>query len=391
MSRPEVVLGPGEETLALAPESVSAPTVSGLAVQGRTLTEHHGGWEGEVGTYSYKWLRCKARTSQGTGGSCGAIPGASGQSYTLAQRRRGDVDRGAGDRRQQRRLERLDLRSRSKRSRPKSPLNTRPAGHHRHDPAGPDADACAKARWTNNAKAPAWQWLRCGATGSGCTAIAGATKKTYKLEGRRRGPRRWPSAKRSKTPSGTARRRRSAADARRPRSAAGARRHLAADDHRLRPAGADADRARRRLDGRTDQLLLRVEALLAHGHRMQSDLRRHQADLPADLGGRGAHDRGQGNGRQRRRLHARRTRPARRPSRASFPVDSSLPEIQGPAQQEQSLTRDHRDVEQRTQRIRLPVAAVQLRRVRLHGDQRRERAQLHPHRRRSWGPRSACA
>ncbi len=139
VSKPEVVLGTGEETLSLAPESVSAPTITGVAVQGRTLTEHHGGWEGEVASYSYKWLRCKGHTAQGTGTSCGAIPGASAQSYTLAAE-----DVGMWIEVQETALNSGGWNvasSEAARSDPaRSAAEHRPPGHHRDDPAGPDAE-----------------------------------------------------------------------------------------------------------------------------------------------------------------------------------------------------------------------------------------------------------
>jgi len=180
VSKPEVVLGTGEETLASAPESVSAPTISGLAVLGRTLTEHHGGWEGEVAGYSYKWLRCKGHTAQGAGAGCAAIPGAAGQSYTLAAEDVGTwievqetaLNSGGWNVASSEALEAIP---------PEVPLNTALPGITGTIQQGQTLSA-REGTWTNNAKAPAWQWLRCAATGSACTAISGATKKTYKLE-----------------------------------------------------------------------------------------------------------------------------------------------------------------------------------------------------------------
>lgn len=55
-----------------------APTITGNAVVGETLQEHHGAWEGIVETYIYEWQRCNAE-----GSSCTAIPGATADSYTL--------------------------------------------------------------------------------------------------------------------------------------------------------------------------------------------------------------------------------------------------------------------------------------------------------------------
>ena len=180
VSRPEVALGNGEETLAQAPEGLSAPTVTGLAVQGRVLSEHHGGWEGEVGAYSYKWLRCKSRTSQGTGGSCGAIAGANGQNYTLGGEDVGmwievqetAANSGGWNVATSEAVEAIP---------PEAPVNSAPPGVTGTIQQGQSLTV-REGTWTNNAKTPAWQWLRCSATGGGCTAITGATKKTYKLE-----------------------------------------------------------------------------------------------------------------------------------------------------------------------------------------------------------------
>ncbi len=180
VSRPEVVLAPGEEALQSAPESVSAPTLTGVAVQGKTLTEHHGGWEGEVGAYSYKWLRCKARTSQGSGSVCAAIPGAAGQTYTLGAEDVGmwievqesAANSGGWNVSSSEALEVIP---------PEAPVNTLAPAITGTIQQGQTLTV-REGTWTNNAKAPAWQWLRCSAAGGGCTAIAGATKKTYKLE-----------------------------------------------------------------------------------------------------------------------------------------------------------------------------------------------------------------
>src|SRR5262249_23997318 len=58
------------------PVNSSPPAISGFPQQGQTLTETHGSWNGNPGSYAYQWERC-------SGGSCQAIPGATDQSYTL--------------------------------------------------------------------------------------------------------------------------------------------------------------------------------------------------------------------------------------------------------------------------------------------------------------------
>jgi Putative amidase domain/PKD domain/Concanavalin A-like lectin/glucanases superfamily/WD40-like Beta Propeller Repeat len=56
------------------PESVVAPTISGVAKDGETLTAHHGEWHGEPTSYSYQWLSCKVGQTK-----CDEITGATGE------------------------------------------------------------------------------------------------------------------------------------------------------------------------------------------------------------------------------------------------------------------------------------------------------------------------
>jgi DNA-binding beta-propeller fold protein YncE len=58
------------------PVSTSAPTITGTAKQGQTLTEHHGQYLNVPTGYAYQWARCGA-------GSCTSISGATGQTHTL--------------------------------------------------------------------------------------------------------------------------------------------------------------------------------------------------------------------------------------------------------------------------------------------------------------------
>jgi hypothetical protein len=60
-----------------APVAASPPTISGVPVQGHRLTLWHGSWSGIPSTYSDQWEDC------GSTGTCVAIPGATGQTYTV--------------------------------------------------------------------------------------------------------------------------------------------------------------------------------------------------------------------------------------------------------------------------------------------------------------------
>ena len=72
----------GDALAYLAPPTpVSPPSIAGTATQGQTLTEAHGTWTNGPGalSYGYQWEDCDS-----AGANCAEIPGATGQSYTLA-------------------------------------------------------------------------------------------------------------------------------------------------------------------------------------------------------------------------------------------------------------------------------------------------------------------
>jgi hypothetical protein len=64
---------PGQQT----PSNVSAPSISGVAAPGETLSTSVGEWSGPNATYTFQWQRCDA-----AGGACGNA-GADGTSYAL--------------------------------------------------------------------------------------------------------------------------------------------------------------------------------------------------------------------------------------------------------------------------------------------------------------------
>jgi hypothetical protein len=61
-----------------APAEKTPPTISGLAEEGETLTEHHGEWTNAPSSYEYQWEDCNA-----SGESCSPIAKATGQTYQL--------------------------------------------------------------------------------------------------------------------------------------------------------------------------------------------------------------------------------------------------------------------------------------------------------------------
>ena len=65
--------------------NVTPPTISGITVQGQTLSANPGTWAGAPSGFTYQWARCDA-----AGANCAPIPGAIAQTYLL-----GTADAGA--------------------------------------------------------------------------------------------------------------------------------------------------------------------------------------------------------------------------------------------------------------------------------------------------------
>ena len=157
------------------PASFSAPTVSGSAVQGQTLSSTAGSWQHAPTGYTYQWLRCAA---SGTG--CANISGAAGSTYQLTAADGGQVVRsqvtatnGAGT------------------SAPAASTNSSvvipvPAATAPPVISGVAAAGKSLSVSTGTWNTPAtftYQWLSCNAKGTGCAPVAGATDNSYFLLG----------------------------------------------------------------------------------------------------------------------------------------------------------------------------------------------------------------
>ena len=155
------------------PTNTTAPSISGVAVEGEMLSADAGTWVGAPPpTLTDQWLRCDTH-----GANCAAIPGATGAAYAPSA---ADVNStlevtvtGTNS-----------VGSAAASSPPTAVVTAAPV-----DLALPSISgaatvaghlAAAPGSWAGvPAPAFAYQWLRCDAHGGGCTAIAGATDSAY--------------------------------------------------------------------------------------------------------------------------------------------------------------------------------------------------------------------
>ena len=76
--RPRSPSTPAGSGTASRPSAIVAPSVSGIAQAGQTLTTFAGSWTGAPTSFAYQWRRCDA-----TGGACTPIASATASTYTL--------------------------------------------------------------------------------------------------------------------------------------------------------------------------------------------------------------------------------------------------------------------------------------------------------------------
>ena len=155
------------------PTVVTAPTVTGTAQQGQTLTEHDGTWTGEPTGYTYQWLQCDS-----SGINCLPIAGATSQTYIPAA---GDVTYT---------IEVQETASNESGASspatseptpiivPPAPVNSKPPMISGTAQQGQTLTE-ENGEWTNEPTGYTYQWLECDSSGNNCTAISGATSQTY--------------------------------------------------------------------------------------------------------------------------------------------------------------------------------------------------------------------
>ena len=164
----------GRGVATTAPANAAAPTVSGTARQGQTLTASSGSWSGTLPiTYAYQWQRCNAG---GTG--CAGISGAHSATYLLVSSDVGHTIRvrvtatnsdGSGQ-------------AFSAPTGVIADLGNAPAATSQPYPSGTTIEGqtmtASNGTWSGTQPITfAYHWQRCTATA--CTDIGGATNQAY--------------------------------------------------------------------------------------------------------------------------------------------------------------------------------------------------------------------
>jgi hypothetical protein len=160
-----------------APANPAAPSISGTATQGQTLSAAKGSWTGSPTSYAYQWRDCDT-----SGANCTNISGTTASTYTLTANEVGDTVRvvvtasNAGGSTPATSSQTAVVQS----STPAAPTNTTTPSMSGTATQGQTLSA-AKGNWTGSPTSYAYQWRDCDTSGANCTNISGTTASTYTL------------------------------------------------------------------------------------------------------------------------------------------------------------------------------------------------------------------
>jgi hypothetical protein len=163
-------------TASSGPQNTSAPTVSGSAVVGATLTGSQGTWTGAGPiTYAYAWRRCDT-----SGGNCSDISGTNSTHYVPSGSDVGHKLKFAVDATNSNGTTRVAS-SATDTITAGGPANTA-APKITGTPTQGQTLTVSNGSWSGTTPITySYQWQRCDTSGNNCANIAAATKSTYTL------------------------------------------------------------------------------------------------------------------------------------------------------------------------------------------------------------------
>lgn len=159
-----------------APISTGAPTLTGAAQEGQTLTTSNGSWTNAPTSYTYAWSQCDA-----SGGSCSAITGATSAAYEAVTADVGKTLRVTVTATNTDGSTKATSAPSAVVSGATAPTNTAAPGISGSLAVGSTLTA-SKGTWNGAPTGFAFAWSRCDANGDDCAQIDGATGDTYALE-----------------------------------------------------------------------------------------------------------------------------------------------------------------------------------------------------------------
>ncbi len=188
VTTPEVILAGGEEYEPPYPTFTQRPTITGAAVEGDTLTAHHGSWENSPTSFQDKWFRCHGKTEEGVGATCSAITVTNGKGekepYVGETYVPSAEDVGLWIEVQERATDpggwEVAASLADQVATPSPPANVSPPTIAGAVEQGRTLTA-EEGSWSNAPSNPHWQWLRCSASGTECAAIAKGAKQTLNV------------------------------------------------------------------------------------------------------------------------------------------------------------------------------------------------------------------
>jgi hypothetical protein len=172
---PATALGATSRSAA-SPVNTSLPKITGTAAQSATLTASNGTWTGDDLTYAVQWTRCDT-----SGQACASIPGATSQTYVLAE---GDVGSTIRVR-----VVATNSSGQATATSAATDVVVSSSGPGPVNTSIPTISGTAAfgsrlaanpGSWTGTpAPTYSYQWQQCDASGQSCSNIPGATSSTY--------------------------------------------------------------------------------------------------------------------------------------------------------------------------------------------------------------------
>lgn len=158
-----------------APVNTAAPTLSGAAQEGQTITASNGGWSGAPTSFKYAWSQCDA-----SGGSCTTISGAATAGYVAATADVGHTLRVTVTATNSDGSTQATSAPSAVVSSATAPTNTAAPSISGSTAVGSTLTA-NEGTWNGSPTGYAFAWSRCDANGDSCARIDGATSDTYTL------------------------------------------------------------------------------------------------------------------------------------------------------------------------------------------------------------------